>query len=89
MKSEISLDEPLNTDWDGNELLLSDILGTDGDIIFKNIESEVDRVLLKQAISKLSGREKTIIELRFDYIMGRKNPERSCRPFRYFPVLYI
>ncbi|WP_374212438.1 RNA polymerase sporulation sigma factor SigE [Tissierella sp. MB52-C2] len=65
MKSEISLDEPLNTDWDGNELLLSDIMGTEGDIIFKDIEMEVDKALLRQSIDKLSNREKTIIELRF------------------------
>src|SRR5690554_5681445 len=77
MKSEISLDEPLNTDWDGNELLLSDILGTDGDIIFKNIESEVDRTLLKQAINKLSGREKTIIELRFGLHNGKEKTQKE------------
>ncbi len=65
IKSEVSFDEPLNVDWDGNELLLSDILGTEGDIIFKFIEEEVDRELLNQAIEKLSGREKTIVELRF------------------------
>ena len=64
-KSEVSLDEPLNVDWDGNELLLSDILGTEGDIIFKVIEEEVDKELLKQAIGRLSGREKVIVELRF------------------------
>lgn len=62
---EISIDEPLNTDWDGNELLLSDILGTEGDIINKNIEEEVDRELLKLAMGKLSGRERNIMILRF------------------------
>ena len=65
LKFEVSLDEPLNVDWDGNELLLSDILGTEGDIIFKFLEEEVDKELLNQAIDKLSGREKTIVELRF------------------------
>lgn len=65
IRHEISFDEPLNIDWDGNELLLSDILGTEGDIIFKYIEDEVDKDLLSHAISKLSSREKTIIELRF------------------------
>lgn len=65
IRAEISLDEPLNIDWDGNELLLSDILGTDKDVIHKNLEGEVDRLLLKKAISKLNFREKKIIELRF------------------------
>ena len=64
-KSEISIDEPLNTDWDGNELLLSDILGTDPDIIHRKIEDEVDRQLLKEAMHKLSPRELEIIKLRF------------------------
>lgn len=64
-KTEVSIDEPLNVDWEGNELLLSDILGTDVDIISKNIEDEVDRDLLKKAIQKLDKREKIIIELRY------------------------
>ncbi|MDE6314758.1 MAG: RNA polymerase sporulation sigma factor SigE [Lachnospiraceae bacterium] len=64
-KMEVSIDEPLNVDWDGNELLLSDILGTEEDIISKNIENEVERKLLKKAIAKLSEREKKIVELRF------------------------
>lgn len=64
-KLEVSIDEPLNVDWDGNELLLSDILGTDEDIIYRDIESDVERTLLKKAIAKLSGRERMIIELRF------------------------
>lgn len=64
-KLEVSIDEPLNVDWDGNELLLSDILGTEEDIIYKGIENEVERKLLLRAINKLSDREKTIINLRF------------------------
>jgi len=64
-KMEVSIDEPLNVDWDGNELLLSDILGTEEDIIYKGIENEVERKVLLGAISKLSDREKTIIQLRF------------------------
>lgn len=64
-KAEISIDEPLNTDWDGNELLLSDVLGTDPDIIHREIEDEVDRELLKTAMHKLSKRELEIIKLRF------------------------
>lgn len=64
-RSEISFEEPLNVDWDGNELLLSDVLGTEGDIIYKNLEEEVDRKLLRLALQKLSGRERRIMELRF------------------------
>ena len=64
-KSEVSFDEPLNTDWDGNELLLSDILGTDEDLIRKPIEDDVDRQLLMDAVNTLSAREKEIITLRF------------------------
>jgi len=64
-RSEVSLDEPLNTDWDGNELLLSDVLGTDSDVIEKPIEDDVDRSLLFEAIGKLSEREQIIINLRF------------------------
>lgn len=62
---EVSLDEPLNVDWDGNELLLSDVLGTESDMIYKKIEGEVEKSLLWQAMHKLSAREKTIIQLRF------------------------
>lgn len=65
MKMEVSIDEPLNVDWDGNELLLSDILGTEEDIIYKDMEMEVERKLLKKAVDKLPAREKTIIELRY------------------------
>ncbi len=64
-KMEVSIDEPLNVDWDGNELLLSDILGTDEDVIYKDIEDEVEKKLLNSAINTLSEREKTIVELRF------------------------
>ena len=64
-KLEVSIDEPLNVDWDGNELLLSDILGTDEDVIYRGIENEVERKLLMNAVSKLSNREKTIVQLRF------------------------
>ena len=62
---EVSLDEPLNVDWDGNELLLSDVLGTENDMIYKKIEGEVEKSLLWQAMHKLNPREKTIIQLRF------------------------
>lgn len=64
-RTEVSFDEPLSTDWDGKELLLSDILGTDSDIVMRPIEADVDRKLLHDAVGKLSGREQTIISLRF------------------------
>lgn len=64
-RSEVSIDEPLNVDWEGNELLLSDILGTDVDIICRGLEEEVDRQLLEEALMKLNPREREIIELRF------------------------
>lgn len=64
-RSEVSFDEPLNIDWDGNELLLSDVLGTDNEIIYKSVEEEVDKHLLYTAMNKLTGRERRIMELRF------------------------
>lgn len=70
-KLEVSIDEPLNVDWDGNELLLSDILGTEEDTIYKDLENEVERKLLVKAINKLTNREKTIVKMRF----GLDNPE--------------
>ena len=65
IKNEVSIDEPLNVDWDGNELLLSDILGTDGDVVHQDIERDVDRSILLEAVGRLEGRERTIMELRF------------------------
>lgn len=73
-KTELSFDEPLNTDWDGNELLLSDILGTDGDLVMRPIEADVDRQLLRQAMDRLEPRERQIITMRFG-LDGR--PERT------------
>jgi len=67
-RSEVSFDDPLNIDWDGNELKLSDIMGTEGDIIYKNIESEINRDLLKMAMQSLSSRERKILILRFGLI---------------------
>ena len=64
-RAEVSFDEPLNTDWDGNELLLSDILGTEADTVMRPIEEDVERGLLRRAIEKLSDREREIITLRF------------------------
>lgn len=71
IKTEVSIDEPLNVDWDGNELLLSDLLGTDGDTVYRNIDEEVDVSLLHTAMSKLSPREQTIMNLRFG-LMGEE-----------------
>lgn len=68
---EVSIDEPLNVDWDGNELLLSDILGTDEDTIYKDLEDEVERKLLVRALNKLNSREKMIVKMRF----GLDNPD--------------
>lgn len=72
-KGEISIDEPLNTDWDGNELLLSDVLGTDDDIVSRGIECEAERDMLHQAVDALPVREKEIMELRFGL-----NGKREC-----------
>ena len=76
-KSEVSFDEPLNIDWDGNELLLSDILGTDNDIVYNHIEEEVNRNLLIYALKKLSYREKQIMEMRFGLISGREMTQKE------------
>ena len=76
-RMEVSFDEPLNVDWDGNELLLSDILGTDEDVIYRNMETEVEYTLLKHAIEKLSERERTIIQLRFG--LGRNDGEEKTQ----------
>ena len=75
IKTEVSIDEPLNVDWDGNELLLSDILGTEEDLVYKDIEDEVDLNLLEQAMDILSDRERTIIELR--YGIGQDDEEKT------------
>ena len=72
LKGEISIDEPLNQDGDGNELLLSDILGTEGDIVSKGLEDEVDKKLLRICMNKLNPREKNIMELRFGFKTGKK-----------------
>jgi len=77
LKSEVSIDEPLNKDSDGNELLLSDILGTDPDITYRKLEDEVDMKLLKEAIKKLSDREKHIMEMRFGFISGKEKTQKE------------
>ena len=76
-KTEVSFDEPLNTDWDGNELLLSDVLGTEGDVVMKPLEADVDRQLLWAALGKLPDRERTIISLRFGLGGGREHTQKE------------
>lgn len=75
LRNEVSIDEPLNVDWEGNELLLSDILGTEVDIIYRDIEDEVDKDLLSKAMNKLSKREQQIVELRFG--LNDENDEKT------------
>ena len=90
IKGEISIDEPLNQDGDGNELLLSDILGTEPDITSRGLEDEVDKVLLKASIEKLSNREKNIMELRFGFISGTEKTQKEVADMlRNFTKLYI
>ncbi|CDC71127.1 rNA polymerase sigma factor [Oscillibacter sp. CAG:155] len=76
-KGEVSFDEPLNTDWDGNELLLSDVLGTEADVVMRPIEEDVDRSLLTAAVNTLSPREKQIITLRFGLGGGREQTQKE------------
>ena len=76
-RTEVSLDEPLNTDWDGNELLLSDVLGTDADTVMRPIEADVDRQLLEAAIERLSPREQEIIVLRFGLRGNREQTQKE------------
>ena len=90
IKGEISIDEPLNQDGEGNELLLSDILGTEPDITSRAIEDEVDKVLLKASIEKLTNREKNIMELRFGFISGTEKTQKEVADMlRNFSELYI
>ena len=74
---EVSIDEPLNTDWDGNELLLSDVLGTDEDVVYKNIEESEDKKIIAEALSKLSEREQVIINLRYGFWGGREQTQKE------------
>ena len=76
-KHEISIDEPLNVDWDGNELLLSDVLGTDNDIVNVNIENEVEHELLRELVSALPEREKKIMEMRFGLKNGKEMTQKE------------
>src|SRR5690554_2960932 len=89
VKSEISLDEPLNIDWDGNELLLSDILGTENDLVYKYIEDEVDKELLNLAMSRLTHREKSIMELRFGLKDGVEKTQKEVADMLGISQSYI
>ena len=88
-KTEISFDEPLNVDWDGNELLLSDILGTDNDIICRNMENEVDKQLLRIALSRLNSREQKIMELRFGVKSGTSKTQKEVADLLGISQSYI
>lgn len=90
IKTEVSIDEPLNQDGDGNELLLSDILGTDADVTSRRIEDEVDKQLLRASIEKLNSRERNIMELRFGFISGDEKTQKEVADMlRNITKLYI
>ena len=90
IKGEVSIDEPLNKDRDGNDLLLSDILGTEPDITSRNLEDEVDKKLLRNSISKLKDREKNIMEMRFGFKTGKEKTQKEVADeLRNITKLYI
>lgn len=89
LKGEISIDEPLNQDGDGNELLLSDILGTDSDVTSRAIEDEVDKKLLRASMQKLNNREKNIMELRFGFISGNEKTQKEVADMLGISQSYI
>lgn len=89
LKGEISIDEPLNQDGDGNELLLSDILGTDNDVTSRALEEEVDKKLLRASMQKLSNREKNIMELRFGFISGNEKTQKEVADMLGISQSYI
>ena len=90
IKGEVSIDEPLNKDRDGNELLLSDILGTEPDITSRNLEDEVDKSLLRASIAKLKNREKDIMEMRFGFKTGKEKTQKEVADeLRHITKLYI
>ena len=89
LRSEISIDEPLNVDWDGNELLLSDILGTDPDSVYHKLETDVDRELLLTALSKLDDRERTIMEYRFGIRGGEEMTQKDVADLLGISQSYI
>jgi RNA polymerase sporulation-specific sigma factor len=88
-RGEVSFDEPLNKDWEGNELLLSDVMGTENDIIYRSLEEEVDRVLLRKAMTKLTGREKRIMDLRFGLRDSRERTQKEVADLLGISQSYI
>lgn len=89
LRTEVSFDEPLNIDWDGNELLLSDVMGTENDVTYRNIEDEVDRKLLYKALSKLNERERIIMELRFGLKDGEEKTQKDVADILGISQSYI
>ena len=89
IKGELSIEEPLNVDWDGNELLLSDILGTDPDIVNKNIDSEIEKSLLFEALNKLEDREKTIVKMRYGLCGFREKTQKEVADELHISQSYI
>ena len=88
-RSELSFDEPLNTDWDGNELLLSDILGTDGDEVSRPLEDDAEKAMLRRAVAALSDREREIISLRFGLKSGREYTQKEVADLLGISQSYI
>ena len=76
-RNDLSIDEPLNIDYDGNELLLSDVLGTDEDIVSRGIESEAEREMLRDAVAELCDREREIMEMRFGLVTGKEKTQKE------------
>ena len=89
LKSEVSFDEPLNTDWEGNELVLSDVMGTDGDVVYKKIENGVESELLTMALKKLNNREREIMELRYGLRNGEEKTQREVADMLGISQSYI
>ncbi len=88
-KAEISIDEPLNIDWDGNELLLSDVLGTDNDVIYKSLEEKIDKEILLNALSALPEREQKIMNLRFGLLNGYEKTQKEVADYLGISQSYI
>jgi len=89
LKSEVSFDEPLNTDWDGNELLLSDILGTEPDLVSKELDADVEKQMLHTAIDKLNDREKYIVGLRYGLGAGKEHTQKEVADMMGISQSYI
>jgi len=88
-RNDISIDEPLNIDWDGNELLLSDILGTDDDIVNRGIETEAERDMIREVVDSLKGREKQIMQMRFGLVDGKEKTQKEVADMLGISQSYI